>query len=199
MAQEQDISLEKKVEMQRRLGVMPKGRTGCNTCDWLGYLVCRCPKGGSGDGSKSDGGKENAKSAALDFGKPVVSDLVSTSKFTNPSSRTPKLIMLVRDGRKLSPEELKILAKLFGLIANEFEKFKQELKKLGIVVTHYNAIIKEDRMVLNIPNRKHYDMFILRLLDKNLLQMPDIQSLKQDESRPSVIRPRSPLSTKLIR
>jgi hypothetical protein len=167
----------------KRLGIMPKGVTGCDICDAMGYIHCKCPPK-NGDGSKS--GKDDSRSNnENDWPQKESQNSAPYSRIPKPGEIPTLTLSLENSGTKkdISEEEKKALEKIFEEIKKEFEKFIQELKDQGVPVTKdYSISVSGNELRINIPNAKQHDDFISRLIGKKLLQLPEPQNLNQSKN-----------------
>lgn len=83
--------------------------------------------------------------------------------------------LIITGKKNLSPQDLKDFQELLDAIKTEFNTFKEELEKQGIsIAKHFTATSKNNELTIHIPSPKHYDDFIVSLVDKNLLQTKDM-------------------------
>ena len=74
----------------------------------------------------------------------------------------------------LSGEEQKCVAELFKAIENEFNQFKKELVEQGIAVAAMSVSRDKNGLTLRVSSPKHFDAFVQRLMDKNLLTIQPV-------------------------
>lgn len=80
------------------------------------------------------------------------------------------LVMRPRPG--LSGEDLALLKKFLELIKLEFNEFKEKLKEDHIPTKSFVTVIRENELLITIPNPKYFDAFMMLLARKNLLPLP---------------------------
>lgn len=185
------------------IGITPKGNTGCPACDSKGFIYCKCPPGtGEEDSPSNDdpkGEENNIDDMDLDFDK----DIKDSASYH--SNTALKLSPENPDKKILSEKELEVLLKLFfNAIKVEFAAFKKELRDQGVLLKDLEAYTTEvtdkgTAIKINIPNAKHYDDFIARLIQKELLPVPTpkLQAVDQENDRLQSRTTPSPFSIKL--
>ncbi|MGQ3889667.1 hypothetical protein ACQUW5_11610 [Legionella sp. CNM-1927-20] len=80
-------------------------------------------------------------------------------------------LITFKENKLLNTDEQKDLAILYDAINNEFKQFKKELSAQNIKL-NATLIRENNKLTITIPiipNSKHYDAFIARLIDKNLI------------------------------
>jgi hypothetical protein len=194
-------TLELQNEILRRIGITPKGASGCVACDNVGYLQCRCPNqssGGGGGGGFSEGGSTNKQSGDNEPTKVPKKQAESTAEKRSQSvdfrmhdyMKIPvlqfsrKLTVGLPDAllAKLTKEELQELQKILVLLQGEFAEFIKGLEKNGANISNYLAVIRNHTLELTIRNPAHYDLFIAHLLKKNLLSQSPVNDNVNDET-----------------
>jgi hypothetical protein len=188
----------------KRLGVIPKGVSGCHSCDMMGYNVCKCPgkKSGGGD-EKTDEKKADPKKNNFDddlFDKEGLSK--NESKLSAPYKRIVNPILTatiaIVDNKELSEEEKNALLKIFDKLKLAFEEFKKELGLGDDYTSKITNTTNEKSITFNIPNAEHHDNFIARLINKGLLMRPEPrpQAKKEEDQKNQYTTP-TPTSTTL--
>ncbi len=169
------------------MGITPKGKTGCSSCDARGFIHCKCPpkkegiKGGEKVDPKSDEDYLKRKDIDLDLDKTSAEAAKSKAlKYSAPFSRLIpefKVTLENPDKTKLSEKEAVVLVKIFNAIISEFDAFKKDLEHQGVsnkILKSYTAAKTNNgtALTIDIPNAKHHDAFIARLYEKKLLPEP---------------------------
>ena len=203
-----DFEGTKQAEILLKMGISPKGVTGCNACDLRRFIYCKCEKGG---GKKEDGGSEDAynsdKDDTLDdkFGSKALKNSAPLATITNNKiGKTPELTLFLENsnGKNLSDEEIQALTKIFSKIVAAFKEFVQELKDKGVSIKNYVCHIENAHtnpvLKLHIPDAKHQDEFIQRMMYKKLwpVPTPDQQKLEPENPKNKYQSP-NPFNTKL--
>jgi hypothetical protein len=195
----------------RSFGVMPKGNTGCTTCDSMGFIFCRCPaRGGKASGGGEDERKEDAKGKRSATGTDQLSMQVKSSTTLLPIipkpeklGQLPKLIIAIQKKThvKMTAAEIKALKNTLAAMKEEFKKFIDKLGNQDIPIdkSKYKAEIIENSLVLTIPNAKHHDDFITHLMSKGFVSTPSPTTRQnQDFTATKGSTTPTPLRTTLI-
>lgn len=167
----------------------------CSMCRALNIPVCR-GHGGGGGGGGSDGSSSSDDESNTNFVAPslVASDINAIKEsfiqteawslsedtdlefeFTEPNALLYITLnmeigsLVFRGKRELSEEEQKALDELFDAIEKELTLFKNELIKINEPIEAIKMVREHHSLSIKIPDPKHYDLFIQRLIDKNLL------------------------------
>tara|TARA_Y100000588_G_scaffold395275_1_gene522206 strand:+ start:3847 stop:4536 length:690 start_codon:yes stop_codon:yes gene_type:complete len=160
----------------------------CGICRSMGLPVCKGHGGGAGGGGSDDSeAQENSTDKALNS-NPATLELSFTKngswsktdedfvyEFNNPNALMSLTLDMGRGliqffGKKdLSTEQQKALDEFYQQIKDEFNEFKSELATKGIDVQQMLMERDGNNLTIKIPNPKHYDAFVQRLMDKNLL------------------------------
>ena len=85
--------------------------------------------------------------------------------------------------KNLSKEQQADIRAYFEAIMKELTVFKTELIKQGVSVEHITAISNENTLRIRFPSAEHYDAFVQRLIDKNMIPMhprPEPQKREDD-------------------
>lgn len=160
----------------------------CGICRALGSPTCKGHGGGAGGGGSGDSEAQeksidkalNANPAALELsltknGLWRKTDEDFAYEFNNPVALMSLTLDMGRcsiqfSGKKdLSTEQQKALDEFYQQIKDEFNEFKSELATKGIDVQQMLMERDGNNLTIKIPNPKHYDAFVQRLMDKNLL------------------------------
>ena len=91
------------------------------------------------------------------------------------------LCLTFRGGSNLSKEEMAWLKDYFSAIQSEFDAFKDELQDNHISTEGFTAIIENKQLTIQIPNQKYYELFMVRLMNQNLLPSPNMRQQKTKE------------------
>ncbi|KTD20808.1 Uncharacterised protein [Legionella lansingensis] len=168
----------------------------CGICRAKRLPVCRCRGGGgSGGGGGSDSSndlKDDASRAGsapyhLELSPvPALIEYLNESqvwfleedadlifKFENPLLKITLDMengSLVLQGKKdLKEDEQNDLDALFDAIEDELNNFKMELKAKNIEIGPITMVRDHNTLSIKIPNPQYFDLFITRLMNKNLL------------------------------
>lgn len=90
-----------------------------------------------------------------------------------------KLTLRPRPG--LSKEEIELLKEFLSTVQLEFTTFKNQLAAQGLSVKNFTATLKDNTLIIHIPDTKHYNDFISQLLKKVFTAPISPKELKQTE------------------
>jgi len=187
----------------------------CGTCRANGLPPPCQGHGGGGGGGSSGGGNEDRKertdmytqtnsSRQIDIAFSYLLQNVNWTQesildralvFTKPDALlTLKIdgengVLIFRGNLGLSKDLEKILHEFYKKIINEFDEFKKENRMTD---KNFVAVNSGNTLTLMMPNKKLYDLFVERLIAKNLIATPanltsaqDFQPKREDATKDS--------------
>ncbi|MCC5015021.1 MULTISPECIES: hypothetical protein [unclassified Legionella] len=190
----------------------------CNMCRAFGLPICRGHGGGGGDGGSAGETQDNTQSMSgspWPVSKPVTENekliqfLLESGmwalaeeadlelEFSNLDALlTIKLDMengeLLFEGKRDLPPGT--LDELFDAVEQELALFSQELIDRKLINEPINAVRDREKNTLSIkiPSPQYYDIFIQRLLSKNILPNLPVPALEEKEDLQQTATKHSP-------
>ncbi|STX29795.1 Uncharacterised protein [Legionella beliardensis] len=185
---------DSKSDMKKDDRVRALESNSCGMCRAMGSPIC-CGHGAGGSGSSHSTANDdtscaksilpmpkitaNATSITQSLTQNVPWSLVDGAdlmlKFTDPNALLSIALdmesgsLVFRSNRELSQEEQKAQDELFNAIENELILFKSKLTEKKLQVEPIKVARDRNTLSIKISDPQHYDLFIQRLIDKNLL------------------------------
>jgi hypothetical protein len=169
----------------------------CGRCRAMGFPTCK----GHGSGSGGEGDEASEASELTNTDTLTLDTIISKSELWHAEPNADDvyiynaldaLVSIKLDlaagslvfSKKgpLSKEEQKALDEFFDTIEHELNAFKKELEAQGVDTQSFQSHREKNCLTIQIPGIQHYDAFVQRLMDKNLLPT----ALNQEQTKHNV-------------
>ncbi|MCX7114444.1 MAG: hypothetical protein NTW08_00805 [Gammaproteobacteria bacterium] len=193
----------------------------CEMCRAMGLAICKGHGGGGGGGGGDSEVSSNKKEETLTkrSATPKFSpNALETQLMQNPAWKKPDELeqtflfkdqdalfimtidmennQLIFSGNKnLTENEQAALNELLDAIVHELEAFKTELTQHGESGEQFKVTRDRNTLTITCPSAKHYDAFVQRLMDKNMLPIHPKTELQKTHDKPKVEEPSSQYTT----